>query len=374
MIQLLRLLAFILMVSGLQGCSSLARTPVTAADFQAAVAAEDFRTAASVLERLSLDPGADDLSALREELSLAVERRKLEVLAEAEQLATQQQWHEALQLLQQWRLKLPASEELVNMAGQIEDSRDAFIDEQRLQLIHHRAAQLPDQLALLEKIQQADPGRLLSSWQLHSARQQGFKLVAELLDCAERSIRIGEIRRAEFCLDVVLPIANSRQTKQIAAAQRIIAATKRQAEKRRPAAAVRVERQRPSKLTDQVQSSESAAAIAAADDQRRQMLADYEDAVAAGWWLSAREKLGELEAAWPQDPQVKRRRAELKRLIAEQVSSEIQRGQYLYSRGEIEQALQVWRKAKPLDPKNTVLLAHIARAKKFLAKLDELEK
>ncbi|MBR9912022.1 MAG: hypothetical protein GYB33_16910 [Gammaproteobacteria bacterium] len=373
MILLLRLLAFILMVSGLQGCSSLARTPVTAVDFQAAVAAEDFRTAASVLERLSLDPGADDLSALREDLSLAVERRKLEVLAEAEQLATQQQWHEALQMLQQWRLKLPESEQLVNMAGQIEASRDEFIDEQRLQLIHHRAAQLPDQLALLEKIRLADPGRLLSSWQLHSARQQGFKLVAELLDCAERSIRIGAIERAEFCLEVVLPIANSRQIEQIAAAQRIIAASKRQAEKRRPAPVVKVE-PRPSKVTDQVQSSDSAAAIAAADDQRRQMLADYEDAVAAGWWLSAREKLGELEAAWPQDPQVKRRRAELKRLIAEQVSSEIQRGQYLYSRGEIEQALQVWRKAKPLDPKNTVLLAHIARAKKFLAKLDELEK
>ncbi|MBB3060176.1 hypothetical protein [Microbulbifer rhizosphaerae] len=97
-----------------------------------------------------------------------------------------------------------------------------------------------------------------------------------------------------------------------------------------------------------------------------------QQALDAGDLLSARQHLNRLRQRSPRHPQLLPLQSQFRTQLNVRIKTAIKRGNDLYSQGDIDRALDVWREAKTLDPDNVELLASIARAEKVLQNLRAL--
>ncbi|QIL88700.1 tetratricopeptide repeat protein [Microbulbifer sp. SH-1] len=101
-------------------------------------------------------------------------------------------------------------------------------------------------------------------------------------------------------------------------------------------------------------------------------VAELQRALESGDLPSARQQLNWLQQHSPQHPQLLPLQSRFRMQLNTRVDTALTRGNHLYSQGEIERALQVWREANALDPDNVELLGNIARAEKVLENLRAL--
>ena len=106
-------------------------------------------------------------------------------------------------------------------------------------------------------------------------------------------------------------------------------------------------------------------------DQRQ--LQEYGKALVNEQWLHARTVLDKMLVARPRDSELLGQDTYLKEIFAQQVESAKKRGEQLYSAGEVEQALELWRAVLPMAPNDASLAANIERAQRILTKVKALK-
>ncbi len=89
---------------------------------------------------------------------------------------------------------------------------------------------------------------------------------------------------------------------------------------------------------------------------------------------SAKTNLDKLNKSMPDNEKVKQLNKEFNKKLPGHVEALLNRGRQLYINGKIEQARNIWIKARKLDPKNEEINKNIERADRVLGRLDELKK
>lgn len=109
----------------------------------------------------------------------------------------------------------------------------------------------------------------------------------------------------------------------------------------------------------------------------KQMQGDYQKLIKNEQWLKAQQQLDNIsgynlnhkENIW-----LKAERKSLQETVNEKVAVHLKRGQILYSKGRIGEALSLWRAVAPLAPENQKLQENITRAEQFQKRYNELRK
>lgn len=309
----------------------------------------------NVLEYIEiLPPTHSDYAALQArlpEIRRLVKSYEEEIVVGGEELTREEQWQDAADLYETGLAKLPNS---------------AVIESARTQFLAKRAARLQDLSAeallatgdwlardtLLQKeMASVDPHDPQVRERLDENSRKAEKTAVQLHACGQRALARGKADLALRCLNLAHTLTPTREMGRALTRTRIavaVQAAKRQGKNRRNSRA---------------------------DASTIQRLIDaYDKAYANGDLLQAREHLNELSSLEPDNGDIKQMEAELDAAIAFKIKRGIEIGRTLYSRGEIQPAVDAWSDVVRLEPDNKELNAHIARANRILEKLDKLKK
>ena len=101
-------------------------------------------------------------------------------------------------------------------------------------------------------------------------------------------------------------------------------------------------------------------------------IAELKRALETGDLVTARQLLDQVQQQAPRHPELQSLQSRFQSALDTRIEFAIEHGNQLYSRGSIEQALIVWRKAEALAPGHIELRANIARAEKVRENLRAL--
>ncbi len=336
----------------LSACSQLPMHVDRVALVDRYVEQQQFRYADQLLQKLTKDdPQFTDLNNRRRALPALITQYERQTLAQIKALASQQQWVQALSLLDSARSQLPEGGMLDKARPALLAERDAYLSKLNLELDLLLAQQLPARNAILEKILAVDPDSFWARWKLFQQRRLGYELADQLLDCVDEAIEREDLGAADRCLQPVATVAQISQQPRLTTSQQRLARE--------------IQRQ-PEQIALRQQAVDNR-------QQLKQLKREYRELIAAGWWAAAREKMSQLQVHTPSDTEVVKWLAELEQIVSTQVELGIQKGQALYSQGFLQQALTIWRDTARLSPDNSTLQAHIQRAERFIEKLQRLE-
>ncbi|MBB5209904.1 hypothetical protein [Microbulbifer hydrolyticus] len=278
-----------------------------------------------------------------------------DVISTASRFEKQGDWHRAEQVLEGAIRALPDSQELASARQAFSERRDLREARLRMELAIHEGEQLLKDVDAYHRLQQLQgPGVMtwLEQKNFHRKRRESAETLHEYSQLAlqrkdyvqaQRGLKIAQ-RLYGDDLD-----QDQNQRQQI---ERELAQVNREIRQSKPQPA------KPAK--------------ASRKNANEIPLKELQEALSAGDLLGARKQLNRLRQQWPEHPQLLFLQSELQRQVDTQVEIAIKRGNYLYSQGEIERALEAWREAKALAPENVELQANIVRAEKVLENLKAL--
>ncbi|MGB5325739.1 MAG: hypothetical protein WBN40_10000 [Pseudomonadales bacterium] len=111
---------------------------------------------------------------------------------------------------------------------------------------------------------------------------------------------------------------------------------------------------------------------AAMERKYQQLLSEYGKALVDEEWLQARQVLNRLLQLRPGEAELLGQDTHLTEIFTREVESARREGEQLYSAGEVEAALSVWRDVQPLAGDDPQLNANIERAQRILDKVKAL--
>ncbi|WP_193161092.1 hypothetical protein [Microbulbifer hainanensis] len=274
------------------------------------------------------------------------------VIRTASRLEKQDDWHGAEQILQGATDVLPNSQVLNSARAQFSERRQAREERVRMELEIHRGEQLLEDAEAYQRLQQLKGPDVLTWLELKNFHRKCRDSAQALQDHAQQAMQRDDYALAQRGLKVAQRLYRDdpQQDKdQLEKIERDLAVTDRQLRqtKRQPA---RGSLNRDHKIA----------------------VTELQQALDAGDLLGARQHLNQLRQQSPQDPLLPPLQSQFRAQLNTRVEAAIKRGNELYSKAEIERALQVWREAKDLDPDNVELLTNIARAEKVLENLKAL--
>lgn len=270
-----------------------------------------------------------------------------DVISAASRLEQQNDWRGAEQIFYSAARTLPDSRTLSSARQQLAERRQLREELIRMELAIHRGEQLLKDAKAYQRLRQVKRPGPLTWLEQTSYHRKCRKSAKELQHYAQRALERQDYSLARRGLQIAQRLYGDDYQgddieRDLALADRQLRQVKRQSAK-------------PAKA-----SFDNGA------------LTELQQALDAGDLLSARQHLNRLRQRSPRNPQLLFLQSQFRTQLNVRVETAIKRGNDLYSRGDIDRALNVWREAKTLDPDNVELLASIARAEKVLHNLRAL--
>jgi tetratricopeptide (TPR) repeat protein len=275
-----------------------------------------------------------------------------EIVSRGEELTVQEQWQDALEVYETGLAKLPNSATIEAALAGFLATRAARLEGLRTEVLLAKGDWLTRDTPLQREIARVDPHDPQAHRRLNEKSREVEKAAGELYSCGQQALARGEHDLALRCLKLAHTLTPTREIGTALARTKVAVAV--QMAKRHG------ENQRNSQAGE-------ASAI-------RHIVDAYEKAYANGDLLQARKHVSKLSSLEPEDTAIKRMEADLEAAIAFKIKRGIETGRTLYSRGQIQPAVDAWSELVPLEPDNEELNAHIARANRILDKLDKLKK
>ncbi|MBT8148389.1 MAG: hypothetical protein KJO24_00550 [Gammaproteobacteria bacterium] len=284
------------------------------------------------------------------EINREAEQFRRDQSSRIDQLVSRLQWPDAHQRVQSMREQLPASDALDRYLLEYERQRQRFIDRQNAALLLLQARYLPEQIELLDKLAQAQPGNSRARKQLQRHQREREGVLGGLQQQLAAAREAGQLDTALMYARAVAGLAPSAKADALVA-----------------------------DLQSRLASSAAQAASAAAMPNRQndllfqKQLNEYGRALVNEQWLQARAVLDALLKARPGDSELQGQDTYLNEVFTAQVDAAKKSGEQLYSSGEIEQALELWRAVLPMAPDDAQLTGNIERAQRILSKVKALK-
>ncbi|WP_231757739.1 tetratricopeptide repeat protein [Microbulbifer elongatus] len=275
----------------------------------------------------------------------------------ATELEAQNDWHSASELLKGALDLLPDSPTLNSALQQLQTRRHLHEDRVRMELAIHRGEQLLKDAHAYQRLEQLQGPGVMSWLELKNFHRKRNASAKSLLEYAQRALQ-REQRTDDQLARRALTVAQGLLGSDLQLAENT---------------ALRDAIQRH---LNSVETRLRPAQPRRAKPPRKKMdplpIAELQQALARGDLIRAQQHLNQFQKKAPRHPQLTPLQAQFNAQKSARVASALKTGNELYSQGEIEQALAVWRKAQTLVPENVELRANIARAEKLLENLRAL--
>lgn len=281
-------------------------------------------------------------------------------LAEARTRESEGKLNAAIEQLEDALYRLPDSARLTDYKETLETRR-------RARLQQNERSQLLSRARHMAELQQLQQERLLlelpgikQRWQQDPSQQQTGVVGNELLECARDALQQDDLESASTCLQLAGKINDGPEVQE---AMRQLASRRdsiRQvSEKTLPASQPR------QADTGRQQSSKQGA--------REQLLLQTEQALKKNDLLVARDTFHELQETMGESSEIDAVKQHLETAIKASVDELTRQGDRLYRAEKVGAAIESWTHALELAPDNTHLEERLARARKVLARLEELK-
>lgn len=266
------------------------------------------------------------------------------VIRTASQLEQQGDWRGAERIFRSATRALPDSRKLGSARQQLAERRQLREELVRMDLAIHRGEQLLQDANPYQRLRQLKGPGLLTWLELNSYQRECRRSAKELQRYAQRALERQDYSLARRGLQIAQRLyGDDYQRDDI---ERDLALTNRQ---------LRQAKHQPAEAT-----FDNGAAT------------ELQRALDAGDLPGARQHLNRLRQSSPRHPQLLSLQSQFQAQLDVRIETATKRGNALYSRGDIDGALDVWRAAKTLDPENAELQGNIARAEKVLKNLRTL--
>lgn len=299
-----------------------------------------------------------DTPGQREMLHERIAEYEQSAVTEAEALESAENLYRALEVLDQALVNLPHSTVLNDYRRRLARRRDARLrDNQRRQLVS-RAEYLVSQQAIYEEQLNLDPPGFGTRVTHTLLSQEARNLDEKLLACGHEAMEDEDLGIAERCLQMARTLEDSP-----AVQAELASLAEKQAAYRRTQA-----------MKEQIRQVRQEKKQAITRRNRTQeLLAKTGEALDANDLLAARNHFGRIPARENNSQSVNEMRDRLDRAIGPVVEELLDRGDRQYRADKVDRAISSWSIAQELDPENTAIRERLERARKVLARLEELK-
>ncbi len=256
--------------------------------------------------------------------------------------------------------KLPDSTRLAVYKDTLETRRTARLQENARHQLLSRARHIAElQQLQQEKLQLESPG-ISQHWQQNISQQKTRTVSTELLACAHTALQQDDLDGASACLRMADTINASPE----------VQATWRQLEQRRNSTRRVMDTPAPASPIEQADTGRQRANR---QDIRHQLLVETEQALKQNDLLAARKTFHELQLKTDDSGDIDAVKQRLDAAVKASVDGLTRQGDSQYRADKINKAIESWNHALELDPDNTSIQKRLARARKVLARLEELK-
>lgn len=289
------------------------------------------------------------------------------ISADIEDAVNKQDWNAAYRLLDQAATHYPQGTAAREWRNVLAPHQQARIEELKNSLLMERAAWVFQSRTLLEEWVGLDPSNTVSATRLEKLRAEAQSLAAELSKIGIAALTTKDLELAERSLnlaDRLYPIAeNILALERLDRAQHEMIQEKRKQRLRQDQEQMRREVERRKQSLHAVEERQQS--------QSRRLIEEINAALGKGDLLRAQAVLEQLRNADKNHPQIPVLEQTLAGSIAVRVDELLEKGNTLYSNGDIEQAKMVWEEALRFNPDSTRVRARVARAQQVLNNLRE---
>ncbi|WP_346836719.1 hypothetical protein [Microbulbifer sp. SAOS-129_SWC] len=311
------------------------------------------RQQSAELHRLQeLDAATPDQQRQIRQLHSRLQQFEHSAIRSASRLERQGDWHGAERVLQVAAEVLPDSQTLNSAQQQFSERRELREERVRMDMAIHRGERLLQDAEAYQRLRQLKGPGILTWLELQNFHRKCRSSAEELQDHAQQALQRGDYTLAQRGLKVARRLYGNDLLQDKEQRERID----------QDLAQANRHLRRPPRHVSQTSPK--------ADNKRG--IEELQQALDAGDLQSARQQLSQLQQQAPQNPLLPPLQARFQSQLHTRVETAIRHGNELYSNGEIEQAVAVWRDAKALAPDNVELTTNITRAEKVLENLKAL--
>lgn len=299
-------------------------------------------------------------------LQAAEKRKQVEALAARYEQEIRRQtradikngkWAQALNTYDEALSRLPKSAVIKDGLAQLHLEQAEELEQLELKRLLDHGNWLQQTLPTYQQITRTDPRSRSASQQLENIQSEKEKVANELALFGNKALANDRIEIADRTLSMAAQLSN---TPAIAESMKKLRQQQAQA-----------------KAVTNAQKEKEQARFKAAEQNKARLvdeyLKKYHAAYAKKDFLDAREQLKALHQADPSNAKWKSLNKNLETATAREVERLFESGVSTYSRGNYEQAANLWRKALELDPSHRQASESLERALRVLEKLEELK-
>ena len=311
---------------------------------EALIRAKDYGKAQKILQHVNTThPDYTKLMAQKKRLQKLSRKLETDTLALLERLQKQNEWQQALQILNEARATLPQSQVLRQAEKTFLTARQKRINELNMKLDIHKGIWLRDAEPLLDAIVHTQPNNYERRQQQQAFSQEKARTLRNLVRCAREAMDEELYELGRRCLEL---------SREFDSKGKYHAELKQAEEKlRHHDQAWQQQQNRISEaLIEELRQGYSHDKLLRASRHLRK--------------LSSRKQTGKG----------KKYSDQLRQEIDKGIAQRMDAGRRLYSEGKITEALRIWTSLRPITPDNEALEAHISRAQRVLEKLERLGK
>ena len=345
----------------------LAKEPAPPTTLMSLINSQHYGAAIEILER---DLRVHDTPEARQQLAQVVKLAEYYdkvIAADVGDAVDKQDWPTAYRLLEQAATRYPqgiASGEWRNALASHQQER---IEELKTSLLIERAMWLLQSRSVLDELVNLEPRNTAAMSKLDEVRSEAQSLAVQLSQMGIAALAAKQLELAERSLtmaDRLYPIAdNILALERLDRAQHELNQEKRKQRLREEQEQARRDTEKRKQSLQVVEERQQ--------QQSRRLVEDINVALSKSDLRRAQVLLEQLRSADKKHPQIAVLGQVLSGSIATRVDELLEKGNTLYSNGEIEQAKIVWEEALLLNPGSTRARARVARAQQVLSNLRE---
>jgi hypothetical protein len=367
----------ILVLSDITGCASLRTSTDNANDqIDSWLRQQEYGKALALVANLkeSPSPAMSNLQEIQEKIDTHIASYEHEVLAKADKAVAMNDWGTAFDLYREALSRLPDSKRLQQGQQQLLQRSAEHLDKLELERLIAKGEWMLRDLEISKLATANKAGDWFGQYALTRKSASARELALQLADHGKRALERKDLALAKRILPLAMNLSNAVET---SALHTQLQETLQEEEIR-----ILDEQQRiaeaesaAQRLVSEQQSQKERSAIHSREQKKtKRLMADFRKACRENNFWEAQQLMLQLEEQGIDNQEFERLRTQLASDVARQVKHLIDIGATHYSQQRYEEAMNVWKQAQVLDPKNEQLTARIKRATRVLDKLQTLRK
>jgi hypothetical protein len=347
------LLGLLTSLAGCQQLGSIRMEPDRPGDLGALMLEQEYGRA----EQLLVEHPNLDTPATRADLNERISAYETLVLSDASAREASDDLYGANELLVVALRKLPNSVRLNEYQSRLDAERAERLKEnERRELLADAEYYVAQQEIYREQLNLEAPS-LLQRWKNRYNQQQADELVEKLLACGETCLQGGDLELAKRCLNYARLI---NDTPEVSAALSQLEAKQ---------ASLRIDDQKKIRIVQQRREKKLARIHR---NKTQEVLEQTQRALDDNDLPAAHHIFLELPKSATASREVEATRARLNKAIQAKVRELTVKGDRQYRADRVSHAIRIWERAYELDPDNQEVGERLERARKVLARLEEL--